>query len=354
MKKPSSNSTESPGVRTLAPIAHNAVIVDEAVVRCAQEFARAFAKNPGNPGLRAIAQAAGCSRNSVKGHLAEAQNKNLLTLMLRLPKHETLSSQLAEKYGLAEAVVSGTAVTWVDQESVRAALAAEVMGYLARACSRLAEVRKEQSIVRIGLDGGMTLYKAVYDASVAGFASKLSYELVPLLFGPLEGAKYTAMVVAQLLASKLEALHVKIKVEDPFLIKAGKPGSKGEFTITLRNRAVVPQIDLCFVGIGSRRAGLFRRQDVSGTNGRELRNYFGDILNQPFDRRGDPVESLTQGRPVLLGLSDLSELAKSSSALVIGAAGGIDKVDAIRTVLERKYVSVLITDNETASALMRA
>lgn len=360
--KPSMTASETvSGIRNLTPIIRNSGEVDNVVVNCAREFARAFDENPCNPTLRTIAAAVGCSRNAVKRYLREAQKSNLLALTLHLPKEKTLSRNLAEKYGLAEAVVSLTPANWGDPDSVRAALAPEVMRYLERACIGLAELKGQQSTVRIGVDGGLTLYQAVRDTTTHQFPTKLKYELVPLTFGPLEGSKYTATVVANLLASRLETLGLGVQVQDAFAVKTEalriggrvRDSRKVHFTIEIPDRAAVSRLDIFVAGIGSHRAGSFRHElRLSRVKGRATQEHIGDITCLPFNHDGDPVESLSWGQKTLLNLGELQKLASSPTALVIGAAGGIDKIDAIRIILKRRYISVLITDPETALALI--
>lgn len=363
MKNVASDSYEKPRIRGLTPFAQNSGPVNDTVVKCAREYAKAFDANPINPSLKGIAAAVGCSRNAVKAHLKEAQRTNLLSLNLRLPKDETLSQKLAAKYGLAEVVVSLTPAKWGDQDSIRTALAPEAMRYLENACIRLAHAWGNQGTIRIGLDGGLTLYKAVHDMVAQQFPTKPKYEFVPLVFGPLEDSKYTASMVANLLASKLENLGFTIQVQDAFAINAdswrtgrrARHDAKLHFTINIRDRTVVSQLDLLFVGIGSHRAGLFQREVLLSRAAKSTtREYFGDITCLPFNREGDEITALSRGRSALFCLSELHELAVSPTALVIGAAGGKDKIDAIQTVLQRKYISVLITDSETASALLEA
>jgi DNA-binding transcriptional regulator LsrR (DeoR family) len=225
----------------------------------------------------------------------------------------------------------------------------------------VAKARGDGSTIRVGVDGGLTLYNAVYDMTGRGFPTNLKYELVPLIFGPMGVFKYAATVVANLLASKLASVGLTVELQDAFATKAdsgrsnrkGGNGTKVHFTITVHNRAVVSHLDLLFVGIGSNRAGLFQREmQLSPKQPHFTREYFGDILNLPFDRNGDEVASLARSRATLLNLNELQEIAMSSSALVVGSAGGTDKIDAIRAVLMRKYISVLITDTETARALL--
>lgn len=346
-------------MRGLTPIWDNDADENDVVVRCAREFAAAFNQNPAAPRLKDIARDARCNRNAVKGHLREAKRRGLISLTLRLPKKGGLSQELAEKYRLAEAVVTLTPVEWGDQKSVRAALAPELVRYFERFCMRLAQRGHDRKHLRIGIDGGLTLYQAVREAILPPLP-KFEYELIPLVFGPLEGAKFTvssASVVASILGSKLEELGAQVCVRDGFTVRADWNHSPEDrepvhFTIEMTSKKTVLPLDIIFVGIGSSTAGLLQRelQSLARSDRAELKHY-GDILNLPFDREGREYTSIARSRAVLLSLKDLRRLSQSPYTLVVGVAGGREKVAAIRTVLRCGYISVLITDSTTAIAL---
>ncbi len=355
------------GVRALTPIWDNVANENDVVMECAQAFAAAFEKNPAEPRLRDIARAAGCSRNTVRKHLAEAQRRGILSLKLQLPKHKGLSQELVEKHGLAEAVVTFTQTKWNDQGSIRSALAAEVIRYFVRFCTRLEQASEAKKLLRIGIDGGLTLHQAVREA-VLPQLPKFEYELVPLVFGPLGGHSKseasikagtmanTASIVANVLWSKLAEVGAEAHVRDGFMIKADwhRSSDKREpahFTITGKKRGLT--FDILFVGIGSNTAGLLQREIHSlPSSERSGIEHFGDILNLAFDKEGREYEPIARNRAVLLSLKDLQRLSRSSSTLVVGVAGGKDKVEAIRTVLRCGYISVLMTDPATAAALV--
>lgn len=345
------------GIRALVPIAERLGRSDDVVVRCARAFATAFAEDPARPRLTAIAKAIGCSRNSVRAYLIEAHRRGLLALVLRLPKDETLSDRLARRYNLAEAIVTLTPTNWSDQASVRAALAAEAVWYLERACCRFADLRGKDGSLRIGMDGGLTLYKAAHEQGLL-VLPPLKYELVPLVFGPLEGSSYTATVVSNVFASKLDALGLSVRVCDPFTIRrdSGIPAvHDGRLHLTLEmNKNAASKLDLLFVGIGSEKSGLFQREMQLLGKRQRPRKHFGDILSLGFDRNGRELNLVSSTQAVLLNLEQLKNLSTSQTALVVGVAGGEAKVDAIRVVLEQRYVSALITDSATAAALVDA
>ena len=347
------------GARSLAPIRGDVSEEDSTMVRCARAFAASFERSPAGTRLHEIAKSARCSRNAVKAHLDAAQRLGLLRLTVRLPKYESLSKRLAEKYGLAEGVVTRTPTDWSNQESVRSALSAEAIHYFSDFCTKFGEARGEGSRMRIGLDGGETLYRAVRGAGGLTLPN-LVYELVPLVFGPLKGPQFTASIVANVFATALEADGAEVVVQDGFEIEADwkhlTPGQgQVHFSIKMPSRENVSGLDLLLLGIGSTTAGLLQREmrHLSGVR-RLSSNYFGDILNLAFDRDGREVGPIARSRAVLLGLADLRLLSKSSTALVVGVAGGSAKVEAIRTVLRSGYISVLITDPFTATKLLEA
>jgi DNA-binding transcriptional regulator LsrR (DeoR family) len=346
------------GVRALTPIWDNVANENDVVMRCAQAFAAAFAKNPVEPRLRDIARVAGCSRNAVRKHLAEARRRGMLSLHLQLPKHKGYSQELAEKYDLAEAVVTLTPAKWNDQESIRSALAPEVIRYFERFCTRLVQTSEDKKVLRVGIDGGLTLHQAVREAVLSQFP-KVAYELVPLVFGPLEGSKFTAStasIVANVLGSKLGEVGAEVRVLDGFTIKADwhrSPDKRQPAHFTITGKKTVLPLDILFVGIGSSKAGLLQRElhSLARSERAEI-EHFGDILNLAFDQEGREYTSIGRNRAVLLSLKDLHRLSQSTSTLVVGVAGGKEKVEAIRTVLRCGYISVLITDPATTTALL--
>jgi DNA-binding transcriptional regulator LsrR (DeoR family) len=72
----------------------------------------------------------------------------------------------------------------------------------------------------------------------------------------------------------------------------------------------------------------------------------GEMLGHFFDDRGRPVETLLSERTLSLSRSDLKDRR------MVAIAGGKVKVRAIKSVLESRYLSGLITDERTALALV--
>ena len=330
---------------------------DRVVERCAYALAEKFAAGETSPHLNEIAKAVGCSRNSVKGYLETAVKRGLLRLSVELPENTNIGQRLAKKFGLVEAVVTATPIVWSDQESVRSALATETVRYMVSLCTRLAARNRGHSPIRIGLDGGQTIFRVARE--IGGCKLPVcEYEFVPLVFGPLKGPQFTASIVANIFATRVESSGSAIHVRDGFQIEADwkharRASGQVHFTVNMPKPDIISDLDIVLLGIGSNSAGqLFEEIRDRKDERTSIEDHFGDILNIAFDRCGDEVQSISRSRAVPFGLSHLAAHSQARSGLVLGIAGGADKLDAIRVVLNRHYVSVLITDTTTALKLV--
>ena len=345
---------------------------EDAVVRCARAHAAACALSLAEPTLSGIAKAARCSRNSVRGYLDEAVRRGYIELRLNLPKNQKLSWDLKQMYGLDRAIIPHTQTRWHDQESIRAALALELVRCFETLCQDINKERPPVSTIRIGIDGGQTLstrdvvprhQQRTTTSLYHSFAQHanhlrlppLTYEIVPLLFGPLEGSRYSASVIAALMAAKLELAELRVAVKDTFKISkkrleiVGEHRRRIELLVDMPKDAIAPELNIVLVGLGSPRAGLMKRElELAGGN----KSHFGDICNLGYDANGRPVDALSRARAVLLSLRDLQTLTTKAATPVVVAAGGRDKVEAIHVALKCHYVSILITDEETAQYLL--
>jgi len=83
----------------------------------------------------------------------------------------------------------------------------------------------------------------------------------------------------------------------------------------------------------------------------------GIVNYQPIDDEGKPLdwdldEYKTTLQPTLLKLNVIKEIAADEKKRVVCVAGGADKVNAIEAALRGGYFNVLITDCDTAKALL--
>jgi DNA-binding transcriptional regulator LsrR (DeoR family) len=74
----------------------------------------------------------------------------------------------------------------------------------------------------------------------------------------------------------------------------------------------------------------------------------GDIALRYFDQDGRPICGELDERVIGITLEELKKIE-----WVVGVAGGVEKLQAIRGALLGKNVNVLITDQHTAMELLR-
>ncbi len=114
---------------------------------------------------------------------------------------------------------------------------------------------------------------------------------------------------------------------------------------------MIPLSRMSVIGIGSMsREATILKNGVLNENDftiLKLQGAVGDLLSHFVDREGKLI-SVEQDRQLMsISLEDLRMLEN-----VIGVAGGLSKVDAILAALRGGYVDILITDEETAQALL--
>lgn len=115
---------------------------------------------------------------------------------------------------------------------------------------------------------------------------------------------------------------------------------------------MIPLSNMTVVGIGSMseeatviKNGILSRNDLTVLS---LKGAVGDILTSFMDKDGRPVDSSLEPRLMSTSLEDLKKLNH-----VIGTAGGPAKVEAVLAALRGGYLDVLITDEDTANALLK-
>jgi len=114
---------------------------------------------------------------------------------------------------------------------------------------------------------------------------------------------------------------------------------------------MIPLSSMSVVGIGSMsdqatviKKGILTNNDLTLLS---MQGAVGDILTNFMDKDGRPIASNRDPRMMSTTLDELKKLDN-----VIGTAGGPEKVEAILAALRGGYLNVLITDEDTASALL--
>ncbi|MBX2826460.1 MAG: sugar-binding transcriptional regulator [Gammaproteobacteria bacterium] len=110
------------------------------------------------------------------------------------------------------------------------------------------------------------------------------------------------------------------------------------------------QSDLKLVGIGTteQHASLVATGMIEQTEIEHIAEQggVGELLGHFFDAGGTPIETALSNRTMSVPLADLEDSS------IVAVAGGRFKVAAIRSVLNSRYLSGLVTDERTARALV--
>jgi DNA-binding transcriptional regulator LsrR (DeoR family) len=284
-----------------------------------------------------VARRFNMSRVKVTRLLKKARERGLVEIRIANVRtsHLPLESSLREEFNLSEAIVIPTPVR---QQDLRPALGEAAAGYLGRFL---------QPDMLVGLGMGRTL------AEIPNYMQPQKNGIchfIEMVGGIGRGLSFDSYKVSSLLADRCggEVEHVYT----PVIV---------ETAATRRTLLNDPQIrsvldraagsDLAVVSVGTVDLDSFLFQagytDEAGIEKLQNQGAVGDVLGHFFDIIGQPVTSPIDER--FIGLS-LDELACIPT--VICAAGGSPKVPSILGALRGKYVSVLITDEETARALL--
>lgn len=244
-----------------------------------------------------------------------------------------LATRVRDAFSLRDAIVVPTATGSLPRERTNERVAAALAAYTRRYLHPGAVV---------GLSWG---------DSVARALSMLSEE-------SLEGVELIASTgslssIDEVLARNAAAIRRLRMLPAPMLV------SSPAVAATFRKESAVREIlelagraDLTLTGMGAALPG--GSAVLAGvTTDVEVREFaargaVGDMLGEWYDIAGNVVETDWSKRRIGLPLDAIRSLDN-----VVGVAGGVEKVDAIRGAIAGKLIDVLVTDEPTAQELLK-
>lgn len=286
-----------------------------------------------------IADRLGISRPTVSRLLQDAQEYGVVQISI-LPQrglHLELESKLESAFGLTSAQVVSVDP---DHPDLLRQLGLAGASYLARTV---------QSGATIGLAWGTTLNAMVHALSPM---PTTGVRVVQTLggIGPPDAEAYAADLVrrmAQLLGASGVLLPAPGVVSTPAVRDALQEDPHVQAALGHLN-----SLDTIFVGIGSLTSNAVLNDAKSLPSGTHAElvaaGAVGDIALRFFDAKGKPVSTSLDERVLGITVDQLHRTPR-----VVAIAGGSEKVEAIRAALRAKLVNVLVTDTETAEALVR-
>jgi len=288
-----------------------------------------------------IGEVVGISRQKVWRILKQAREEGLVQIKIveSSDKLSLIETRLQEKYGLKEAKI---AVSFSENEKILFKRVAQVAASYIK--------NRIEPYATLGVAYGKTIFEMTHyltPKSIPGL------RVVQIMggYGKLKG-DVMAVELARRIADNFDGQVV-------YLMAPAFAKDQTTRDAIMSNEGVLKVLDMsrkadvALVGIGgvSETSTLLDTGDLNDYEIEELRRkkVVGNICGNFYDESGAIVETLTDKRKISISLQDLRRIP-----IVIGVAGGKNKLLPIQGALNGKFIQVLITDDLTASRLMRS
>jgi DNA-binding transcriptional regulator LsrR (DeoR family) len=286
-----------------------------------------------------IARALGLDASTVSRYLKRARDEGIVHVEIHRPRslHGDLALQLATAFGLRKAVVVAGEPGAAANDAVAKAAADYLNGQLLNG-------------MRLGLSWGRMLSAAIHKLP-SGTVSGLDVSLLHGGMGRggpgIQGHELARHLASLHPHSRVHYLHAPVLVDSPD-IKAAMLRD-GSIRSALES-AASSQVALVGIGTLDESAPLIRDQHISPRDRKRLLDSgaVGDVSTRFFDGDGAPVHVLDD-RLIAIEWEQLGAIP-----LVIGMAAGVEKRAAILGALRSGCLDVLVTDESSARAVLKA
>lgn len=289
---------------------------------------------------QAIARQLDITRFKVMDYLARAKAEGIVKISLKGAPFNCLSieQQLKDRYGLRDAVV-------IPAPGEGGQL--KVM--LGQACAQyLSETLQPETL--LGTAWGTTVFQVGVhmqsqpekQISVITLLGGLTYSKLSVILNPFD----VAIKMADKLGGYCHFILAPAIVDSPEIRVALMSDNR-----VVNSLEMAGSVDVALVGLGdtTKDAAMVKTGFLGAETLEELKakGAVGDILGRYYDIGGRHVPSELDQR--VLGLT-LEQLKKIKT--VIAVAGGESKVAPIAGALQGRYCNVLVTDEDTARAVL--
>lgn len=291
-----------------------------------------------------IAKQENISRPHVSRLLNKARQMGIVSISVELPeslKLREIAERLQRQLGLQEVIlVSTPAEAGTDTRLVSEAIAHT-------AAEALPRILAKSHFVGVGW--GYTIYQTALLQARQEFPGKMTF--IPLVGISDENNPYLqSNVIVDRFAEKFQAKSYYTSV--PAYLKRGSPRMSIEEDRYSRLKQQWEKLDAAIVGLGPRFSrGDFLISEASEEYKRLIASSqtVGDILANFFYKDGSVLDSSGFYEQVSLPLARLKGIRN-----VVCLAGGAAKVPALVTAARQGYIKTLITDSQTAEAMLAA
>ncbi|HVP19064.1 MAG TPA: sugar-binding domain-containing protein [Spirochaetia bacterium] len=289
-----------------------------------------------------IAKKLKVSRASISLILTEAKRKGIVEITIHNPMEndDEISRTLAAQFGIRRCMVVPTSIRETDVLiELTAARAADIFD------------EEAQSGDRVGIAWGRTCY-----AFMSSYQPKHHFQGIEVI--PLVGGSNRNLKRYQL-NEMVRQFSEKIKGTPAFIHAPAFPSSQKDFELYMNSSSVRQmmnlwsRIDIAVVSVGA--PPITREFDGSKIAARRrkftdpARMPVGDICGRYFDITGTFVEDPDYTRIIGIPVDSLRKIDK-----VIFVVGGTEKAYPLLGALKTGLVKTLVTDSQTAMAVLRA
>lgn len=287
-----------------------------------------------------IAEELNVYRTTVSRMLAQAKKEGLVEIKIKDFDSEifTLETYVKEKYGLKFLEIVPNDTESSEEEKER---------QLAKAAGSVIRNRVNEDDV-IGLAWGSAVGNAVNQVENRRLEKTT---VVPIVGGPSHiNSKYHVNTLVYELARRFQGKSLFVNatvVQENQALKEGIFDSQYFSEL----RSYWQKLDIVFVGIGgsldyqkSQWRDLLTQEDLQDLRSREA---IGDCCCRFFDAQGEILKGDLYDRTIGLPLEELKHVTQS-----IGITRGKQKSAAILALLKKQYINGLVTDQETALAVL--
>lgn len=281
--------------------------------------------------------------------LKDAQRKGIVEILIKAPRFEDLEARLTRQFGLREARVIATGN---DPDALRAELARAAAEYLQPDL---------KSGTRIGVASGRTLFETISCIKEEPRDIEV-FPLNVLANGETIVKSISASTIATVLWFKSRPLAKAHRFELFFPLETIEEVRKAarrslEHTEVEKLRSAISQLDICLLGISELRADseLVELSTTCGFGLARLRNkgVVGDVAFNAITADGGPLAIEAENLLFHIDLTTLKNLSRSRKRSVVLIGGGSSKFAAIKAALTGRVCNRIVTDSDTAEALLR-
>jgi DNA-binding transcriptional regulator LsrR (DeoR family) len=291
------------------------------------------------------------SRTTVFRALEKAKKEGYVQVVINRPQGLLISKEeaLEKKFHLQEAIIVYKDVK--DSLSVREEIAYYVSDFL---------LRTLHNDMSIAISRGKTLQQSIAflekDMRLK-FQKYQNVKLLPLMgsinYNPSDDYEYRFSYSNYLIERLASILNC-----DGYQLLAPLVVSSPEVKDILVKEKPLKEVfemdksaDLAFTGIGTVKSDSITMEDpmLDEKTKKEIasKNGVGEIIGHILDENGHFIDTEYHNKLMALSPEDFKQIS-----VRVGAAGGMEKKDAILSVLKGEWINVLITDEEVANYLL--